>query len=510
MAHSPGVQLLTTPSPSGTGRSPASDGAAGANQFRSDFAAQLQGGAQGAVSRDAGTAHGRPAGATVTHPPAPNQVVPATLDSPGEGVKVSQVRSVATLTTEFHHPVSVQLVNGLLNEGQISTGGTSLPRPGNSLPPFTDAHGNTLLIGDLLSEPSSDGPDGTEATPLAAPFQALPDQPEPAQQIVISLSGDRAVLANADADADAEPNPASVVAPTEADNLAQSVITPGLERVVPALFKGAFDNSPHAGKIREHLQTVPGGKLTSVPLPDAVPSGLLKSAAPGALVTDGEALAEAPVAIADTKFDLGAKVSGELGLTATAGNAGNTTVTNLLASLTSAAAPPAAAGAFTPFALQLGDAVPGNIPTLALHTPAGTPGWTGELGNQIRWLLERNGQVAELRLNPAELGSVDVRLSKDGDNTNVMFYTTNSHARELLEAALPRLRDMFAAQGVNLGEANVSEQSLAQHHESQHAQNQGGDTSRRNGIHANADIIRDESMIASTVTLTQGLIDYYV
>ncbi len=512
MSDNPGVQLLTSPSPSGTGRFSARDGAAGANQFRSDFAAQLQSGAQGAVAAETASARVRPTGATGTGPAAPSQVVPASRVPPSEEVRVSLVRPVASLVTAVmgdHPPVATQLVNRPWSEGAIASGGSSLPRPGKSLPSAVDVTGNAPLVGNLPSELSSNGFDLTAVILLADPLSAQYEQPIAAPEAGVSLFTDTTALDQGEGAV--ESNPGIAAAPAEGANLAQGELTPGLERVVPALFKGAFDHSPHAAGIREHLQTVPGGKLTSVPLPDVTATNILKSQGPTAVLTQDSLAAEIPVVSVDTKFDLGAKVGGELGLAANASSVGHTTVTNPPVSLTSVPASPAAAGALSPFSLQLGDATPGNnIPALALHTPAGTPGWTGELGNQIRWLLERGGQVAELRLNPAELGSVDVKLSRDGDSTNVVFYTANSHARELLEAALPRLRDMFAAQGMNLGEANVSEHSLAQHHASQHAQSQDGDGSRRRGAQGVADGISDASVNVSSVNLTQGLIDYYV
>lgn len=505
MSHASGIQLLTTPFPPGSGRSP-EGGSEGASQFRADFAAQRHNSAQSGVSGDA-DAREHPPWAAVARPPAASQSSPGPRVSRNQGVDSAHIRSAATPAVQDPLSLNVQPVDGLLGQGQVVTGGAGLPPPGNNLPPVVDASGKTALIGDPLSELSSDGSDIEEKL-LVAPAQGLLDQPQPAPQAATSSMSDKTGLEGAAVDT--AQSPMSVLAPTLPAEQVPGVLASEQPRVVPALFKGAFEHSPHADKIREHLQTVPGGKLTSAPPTNAVPPDAPKFPAATALVTEGEPLLETLVAATAPKPDTGAKVAGEIALSAAAGGAGHSTASNLLASLTSVPTPPAVAGALTPFLLQSGDTGAGHIPTLALHTPAGAPGWTGELGNQIRWLLERGGQVAELRLNPAELGSVDVRLSKEGDSTNVMFYTTNAHARELLEAALPRLRDMFAAQGMNLGEADVSEQSLAQHRESPDARNQGGDGSRSNGIPGSADMIGDPGIGVSTAALTPRLVDYYV
>ena len=95
-----------------------------------------------------------------------------------------------------------------------------------------------------------------------------------------------------------------------------------------------------------------------------------------------------------------------------------------------------------------------------LQTPVGQTGWDAEIGNRIRWMVGQNNSGLELRLNPAELGSVDVRLNTEGERTNVTFFAANPAAREALEAALPRLREMFADSGMQLANADVSDQNL--------------------------------------------------
>lgn len=100
-----------------------------------------------------------------------------------------------------------------------------------------------------------------------------------------------------------------------------------------------------------------------------------------------------------------------------------------------------------------------------LQTPAGQPGWDVEVGNRIRWMVGQNNSGLELRINPPELGSIEVKLATEGERTNVTFFAANPAAREALEAALPRLREMFADSGIQLANADVSDQSLQQERE---------------------------------------------
>ena len=100
-----------------------------------------------------------------------------------------------------------------------------------------------------------------------------------------------------------------------------------------------------------------------------------------------------------------------------------------------------------------------------LQTPAGQPGWDVEVGSRIRWMLGQNNSGVELRLNPPELGSIEVKVATEGERTSVTFFAANPAARDALELALPRLRDMFVDSGMQLANADVSDQGLQQERE---------------------------------------------
>jgi flagellar hook-length control protein FliK len=70
------------------------------------------------------------------------------------------------------------------------------------------------------------------------------------------------------------------------------------------------------------------------------------------------------------------------------------------------------------------------------------------------WLGARNIQTAELHLNPADLGPIDVRIQIGSDQSSINFSSQNATVRELLEANIHRLRDMIAEQ--NQGQQQAS------------------------------------------------------
>jgi flagellar hook-length control protein FliK len=92
----------------------------------------------------------------------------------------------------------------------------------------------------------------------------------------------------------------------------------------------------------------------------------------------------------------------------------------------------------------------------ALAAQVGTPAWNTELGQKIVWMVGDQQQVAEIHVNPPNLGPLDIKLTIDGAQTTALFTSSHSEVREALEAALPRLREVLADSGIMLGNASVT------------------------------------------------------
>ncbi|PTR09041.1 flagellar hook-length control protein FliK [Nitrosospira sp. Nsp5] len=91
-----------------------------------------------------------------------------------------------------------------------------------------------------------------------------------------------------------------------------------------------------------------------------------------------------------------------------------------------------------------------------LEPRIGATGWDNALGQKVLWMASNQQQVAELTLNPSDLGPLQVVLSVNNDQASATFISQNIDVRQALEAALPRLREMMADSGINLGETTVS------------------------------------------------------
>lgn len=103
-----------------------------------------------------------------------------------------------------------------------------------------------------------------------------------------------------------------------------------------------------------------------------------------------------------------------------------------------------------------------------LHTPLHDPAWNAEFGHKVLWLAHQDQQQAHLTINPPHLGTIEISVNLSPDNSaTATFVAADAEVRSALESSLPRLREMFAAAGIDLGQVNVGSQSFRQSSEEQ-------------------------------------------
>ena len=104
-----------------------------------------------------------------------------------------------------------------------------------------------------------------------------------------------------------------------------------------------------------------------------------------------------------------------------------------------------------------------NAPSLnnVISANVQSPNWSQGLTEKVSWMLQGNMQSAELKLNPAHLGPLEVKLSIQDDKASITFITAHGPVKEALDNAMPRLREMLEQQGVDLVDVDVSQYSDA-------------------------------------------------
>lgn len=81
-----------------------------------------------------------------------------------------------------------------------------------------------------------------------------------------------------------------------------------------------------------------------------------------------------------------------------------------------------------------------------------------KLQERINIMLSKNIQRADIRIDPPELGQLQVRVNMNSEQASVQFQVQSQQAREVIENAMPRLREMLEQQGVALADTDVREQ----------------------------------------------------
>lgn len=99
------------------------------------------------------------------------------------------------------------------------------------------------------------------------------------------------------------------------------------------------------------------------------------------------------------------------------------------------------------------------------------PGWSQQVTDKVMWMSSQNLQSAEIKLDPAELGRLEIKVSVGQELTQVTFSSANPSVRDSLEGQMHRLRELLAQQGMQDVDVNVSDQSQqqAEAHEQQRA-----------------------------------------
>ncbi|MCP5237183.1 MAG: flagellar hook-length control protein FliK [Zoogloeaceae bacterium] len=102
------------------------------------------------------------------------------------------------------------------------------------------------------------------------------------------------------------------------------------------------------------------------------------------------------------------------------------------------------------------------MPTAFVSTPAGHPGFADDVGQRVLLFAGRGESKAELILTPPNLGRVEVSLTISAEQATAQFVATSQSARDALEQAMPRLREMLADAGIQLGQSSVGTRSEQQ------------------------------------------------
>ncbi|KGY13824.1 flagellar hook-length control protein FliK [Vibrio tubiashii] len=133
-----------------------------------------------------------------------------------------------------------------------------------------------------------------------------------------------------------------------------------------------------------------------------------------------------------------------------------------------------------------------------------------QLAERVQMMMSKNLKNIDIRLDPPELGRMQIRMNMNGDAATVHFTVANQQARDVIEQSMPRLREMLAQQGVQLGESSVQQQASGQQQRryAEGGQGQNGQGGGNQGFSGEENLEPDINLDLNVASKRDG-ISYY-
>ena len=144
------------------------------------------------------------------------------------------------------------------------------------------------------------------------------------------------------------------------------------------------------------------------------------------------------------------------------------------------------------------DGIARGAPVLTTGDPEG---FSASIATHLRVMKSGGVSEARLQLNPAELGRLSIQIASQDSEVKVSFVVESQQAKQVIENAMPRLRDLLDSAGLDLTESGVDQRNKhADDRNPQHGR-QATDSDHFSG---------DSAQIAMTVTVDPNrLVDAY-
>jgi len=102
-----------------------------------------------------------------------------------------------------------------------------------------------------------------------------------------------------------------------------------------------------------------------------------------------------------------------------------------------------------------------------------------------------------------------VRVNLQGDQATVNFVVQNQQAKEAFEQNMHKLKELLAEQGVDVGEANVEQQSQQSDNEADNEENSGDNLRSAMKNTADASDAIEHNLSARMINSSASSVDYY-
>ncbi len=133
------------------------------------------------------------------------------------------------------------------------------------------------------------------------------------------------------------------------------------------------------------------------------------------------------------------------------------------------------------------------------------PEASNQLKEKMLMMVKDKVHTAEIRLDPSELGSMQIKISLQQDQMSVQFMVQQGNAKDLMEQQMPKLKELLQQQGIELSQGSVQQQN-----QSSSGQEGGRRTAGGSGSGSSLDAAEEPIAPASLVTKNPDrVVDYY-
>ncbi|MFM2667718.1 flagellar hook-length control protein FliK [Vibrio mediterranei] len=132
-----------------------------------------------------------------------------------------------------------------------------------------------------------------------------------------------------------------------------------------------------------------------------------------------------------------------------------------------------------------------------------------QVAERVQMMMAKNLKHVDIRLDPPDLGRMQIRMSLNNDSATVHFTVQNQQTRDMVDQAMPRLREMLSQQGIQLADSSVQQQNQGQQQRhASHESSGSGSQSRGESNHGFDDSEESVSLNVNVANKIDG-ISYY-
>jgi flagellar hook-length control protein FliK len=161
------------------------------------------------------------------------------------------------------------------------------------------------------------------------------------------------------------------------------------------------------------------------------------------------------------------------------------------------------ANSLTPSAVISTDAKPITM-TMQTTYSAANKEWSENFSRNIALMTMSRNNLAEIRMDPPDLGAIQVKISHTGTETNLQFQVSHNDTRQAIEASIQRLKESMAEQGFT--NVNVDIQHGEQSENKQQQQNASLAKSNSSDLDEN---LQQQTSILQLQNLSSSGVDFF-